>query len=145
MRERGGELRPVRRGVHFVERERVERGIVEGPLESDGRIARGEKRIQQRAVRGGLDVEDDIFAAANVNDFVIDGERLPCASMPFVVALAVELFDVEVLHVAVERGESPGHVLVVAGDDERKAGQRDSGGVEAGRAQDRPCTRCWAR
>ena len=75
--ERGGELRPVRRGVHFIERNRVERRIVEGPLEGDGRIASGEKRIQQRAVRGGLDVESDIFAAANVDDFVIDGERMP--------------------------------------------------------------------
>ena len=90
----------------------------------------------------------NIFAAANVNDLAIDSERMPQAVETLIVALAVEFFDVEILHIAVERGESPGHVLVVAGDDERHAGQRDAGGVEArerDRGRVRPCTRCPAR
>jgi hypothetical protein len=91
--------------------------------------------LSKRAVRRGLNVEDDILAAADVNHFVIDCERMPLRVVALVVALAVELFDVEILHVAVERGKSPGHVLVVAGDDERQAGERDAGGVKAGRRQ----------
>ena len=110
-----------------------------------GAILVWKHRIQQRAMVGGLHVEGDVFAAAHVDDFVVDGERLPVAVGGLVIALAVELLDVEVLHVGVERGESPGHVLVVAGDDEGHAGERDPGGVEAGRAAGQPCTRCWAR
>ena len=145
LRERGGKLRPVRRGVHLVERERVERWIVEGPLESDGRIAGGEKRIQKRPVRGGFDIDDDIAAAAYVDGFAIDGERMPCGVEALVVALAVELLGVEILHVGVERGESPGDVLVVAGDDEGQAGERRRRRRESRARASRPCTRCRAR
>ena len=141
--ERGGKLRPVRRRVHLVERQRVERGIVEGPLEGDGRVARGENRVHERPVLGGLNIENDILAAAHVDDFAIDGERMPLCVVALVVALAVELFVVEVLYVGLERGKSPGHVLVVAGDDERQPGQRDARGVKARRAQigHVPCVR----
>ena len=38
-----------------------------------------------------LHIELDIFAAAHVNDFVIDAERLPTAVGSLVVAFAVEL------------------------------------------------------
>jgi hypothetical protein len=138
--ERGGEFGPVRSYVHLVKRQGVESGIVEGPLERSGRVIRGktgraEKRVEQRAVLGGLDVEDDILAAAHVDDFAIDDERMPCFVGAFVVALAVEFFNVQILRVAVERGKSPSHVLIVAGDDEREAGERDACGVEAGRVE----------
>ena len=89
-------------------------------------------------MHGGLDSEENVFAAANVNDFGIEDERMPYSalfpSIIFVVAFAIEFFDVEILRVAVERGESPCDVIIVAGDDERNAGERDAGGVEAGRA-----------
>ena len=86
-------------------------------------------------MRGGLDSKENVFAAANVNDFGIEGERVLLAVVAFVVAVAVEFFDVEILRVAVERGESPGDVIIVAGDDEREAGKCDACGVEAGRVQ----------
>ena len=73
-------------------------------------------------MRGGLNVEDNILAAAHVDHFAIDGERMPLRVDALVVAFAVELFVVEILHVGLERGESPGHVLVVAGNDERQPG-----------------------
>ena len=44
--------------------------------------------------------------------------------------MVVDLLDVDVLGVAVERGESPGDVVVVAGGDEGRAGVGDSGDVE---------------
>ncbi len=86
-------------------------------------------------MRGGLYIDHDIFASAHVNDFVVDGKRMPLHVGTLVVALAVELFVVEILHVAQKRGESPGHVLVMAGDDKRQARNRDSGGMKARRAQ----------
>jgi len=74
-------------------------------------------------VLGGLHIEFDILAAADVDDFVVDGERLPGAVGRFVVALAVEGFVVEVLYVGVESGKAPGDVLVVSGNDEGKPRQ----------------------
>ena len=52
-----------------------------------------------------------------------------------VVAFAVESLDVEVLHVGVEGGKSPGDVLVVSGDDKGHTGERDPGGVKPWCAQ----------
>ena len=52
-----------------------------------------------------------------------------------VVALRVGAFDVEVLGVAVHGGVAPGDVLVVAGGDQRHAGQADAGDMEAGRGE----------
>ena len=46
---------------------------------------------------------------------VIHRQRMPLRIVALVVSLAVELFDVEVLHIRVKRRESPGHVLVVPG------------------------------
>src|SRR5208337_4591535 len=131
--ERGRELRPVRRCVHLVERERVERWIVESPLESQWRIADGQKRIQERPMLGGLDVDDDIAAAAYVDRFAIDSERMPCGIKPLVVAFAVKLLGVEILYIGQQRGVTPRDMLVVPGNDEGKAGERDAGGVKTGR------------
>ena len=99
MDKSGGELGPIRRRVHFVERKSVERWIVEGPLESGGRIAGGEQRIQERTMRGALHYKGDIFAAADMNDFAIEIERMPLRTHSrrfgtFVVAFAVEFLDV---------------------------------------------------
>ena len=49
------------------------------------------------------------------------------------VAVEAGAFDVEVLDVGAEVGEAPGDVVVVADDDEGRAGKGDSGYVE-GRA-----------
>ena len=94
----------------------------------------GEERVQQRSMSGELHVERNVFAAADFDDLVVHAERLPLRVQILKVSLAVQLLDVEVLHVGVERGESPGDVLVVAGDHERHSGQRDPGSVVAGRA-----------
>ena len=84
---------------------------------------------------GGLNVNDNVAASAHVNHLVIDGERMPRGVKPFVVAFAVELLRVEILHIGVKRGEAPGNVLVVPGDNQRQARQRDAGGVKPGSAQ----------
>jgi hypothetical protein len=86
-------------------------------------------------VVSGLDVQINILAAADANHFAIDGERMPRSVNAQVVAFAVQLFNVEILHVCSESGESPGHVLVVAGDDERKPRQRNAGSVITRRPQ----------
>ncbi len=83
---------------------------------------------------GELHVEDDVFAAAYANDFVIDGERMPLRIVALVV-VALHLLDIEVLNVGIERGESPGDVLVVACDDVGETSERDAGRVIAGGAQ----------
>ena len=70
-----------------------------------------------------------------MNDFVVHRQRLPCAVRGQVVALAVELFEVEILHVAHERGKAPGHMVVVALDDKGQARQGDAGGVKSRRLE----------
>jgi hypothetical protein len=42
------------------------------------------------------------------------------------------VFDVEVLHIGSEVGEPPGDVVVVADNDEGRAGESDAGDVEVG-------------
>ena len=76
-----------------------------------------------------------IVTAAHVNHFVIHAQRLPRAALVLVVALAVELLFVQVLHVCHERRESPRHMLIVPGDNEWKPRQRNSRGMKARRAQ----------
>ena len=76
--------------------------------------------------------EDHILAAADVNDFAIDGKRMPLGVVAFVVALAVEFFDVEILHIDVECRESPRDMIVVAGNDKRETGKRDTRRVKTG-------------
>ncbi len=128
-------LRPVGGNIDLVKRQRVEGSVVERPLQRDGARFLGEDRIEQRPVGGGLHVERDIRAAAYVNHFMIHGHGLPTAIGGLVVALAVEFFHVKVLHVGKQRGEAPGHMLVVPGNYKRHTRQRDSGSVVSGGAQ----------
>ena len=81
------------------------------------------------AVIGAADVDDDVVAAAHADGLadVLDG--LPSVG-GLVFVVVVNLLDVDVLRVAVERGESPGDVAVVAGGDEGRAGVGDSGDME---------------
>ena len=86
-------------------------------------------------MRGGLHIDNDLAAAAHIDGFAIDGQRMPASVGGQIVALAVELFRVQVLHVGIERGKSPGHVLVVPGHDKGQPRHGYAGGVVARRAQ----------
>ncbi len=85
------------------------------------------------AVLGAGDVEDDVFAAADVDGLVMVEDGVPGAVGGLVLGGAggaAGVFDVDVLDVGAEVGEAPGDVVVVADDDEGSAGERDSGDVE---------------
>ena len=82
---------------------------------------------------GGGDVEDDVFAAADVDGLAVVEEGLPGAVLRSGTRRGggdAGAFDVEVLDVGAEVGEAPGDVVVVADDDEGSAGEGDSGDVE---------------
>ncbi len=82
---------------------------------------------------GERDVEDNVLAAADVDDFCLIGYRAPGAVGGLVLGSgggAPGVFDVEVLHVGAEVGKAPGHVVVMAGDDEWHAGESDPCSVE---------------
>ncbi len=82
-----------------------------------------------------LHVVGYVLAAAHVDYLAIDGEGFPASICNLEVAFSVERFDVEVLYVGVEGGESPGNMIVVSGDHERHSRQCDAGSVKAGRTQ----------
>ncbi len=84
---------------------------------------------------GRLHAQQQILAAAHFDDFMVHHQRLPDRVIILIIPLSVELLDIQILHVGVERGETPGHVLVVAGDDVRHSRRGDSGGVVARSAQ----------
>ena len=84
---------------------------------------------------GGLDVDDHIAAATHVDDFAVDSKRMPVGIKPLVVAFAIELLRIEILHIGQQRGVAPRNMLVVPGNDEGHSGERDACDVEAGRAQ----------
>ena len=84
-------------------------------------------------MQGGGDVEDDVFAAADVDGFALMEERMPVAVGGLELGAGgceADAFDEEVLDVGIEVGEAPGDVVVVAYDDEGRAGDGDSGDVE---------------
>ena len=95
-------------------------------------------------MRGRLHIDHDIFAAAHLDRLVIHGERLPGAVAGLVVAFAVELLEVEILRVGIERRDSPSHMLVVPGN--RQTASRAASLPRRGSPAraDRPCTRCSA-
>ena len=82
-----------------------------------------------------MNVKLYILAATNVNDFVIHLKRLPLRIQILVVTLTVQFLHVQVLHIGVERGKAPCHVLIMPRNHKRQARQSDSGGVIARRAQ----------
>ena len=103
-------------------------------------------------VLGGGDVEDDVFAAADVDDLALMEEGVPVAVGGLELGAGggdAGVLDVEVLDVGAEVGEAPGDVVVVAYDDEGRAGQGDSGDVEGSPVEvgvgGRPRTRCRGR
>ena len=134
--EEGG---PVGGGVDVEERGRDVGGVVDGPAEGDGSLLGGEDGGDDGgddvAVPGGGDVEDDVFAVADVDDFFLMEECLPVAVGGLVVTAGgggADVLDGDVLDVRAEVGEAPGDVIVVADDDEGDAGERDAGYVEVG-------------
>ena len=134
--EHGG---PVGGGVDGEEGRGEVGGVVDGPAETKGAAFRGKDAGDDGrvgvSVSGEGDVEDDVGAAAHLDDLglVADGE--PCAAGGLELGAgrgAASVLDDEVLHVRAEVGESPGNVVVVPGDDEGRAGEGDSGDVEGG-------------
>ncbi len=111
--------------------------VVDDPAEREGALFggqdAGEDGSDGGAVARGGDVDDYVFVAFDMDDFTIVEERLPGAVLRLVLcggASASNVFDVDVLNGGAEIGESPGDVVVVAGDDEGDAGKGDAGDVE---------------
>jgi hypothetical protein len=142
----GGEKAGPVVGVVYVEGGDLEvGGVVDGPAEGEGAgMAVGlgsfgredgvEDGGEGVAVAGGEDLEVDGALAFDLDGFgevddelpgVASGEEFLCG------AGAAGGFDVDVLDVGAEVGEAPGDVVVVADDDEGKAGDGDAGGVES--------------
>jgi hypothetical protein len=115
-------------------------GVVDDPAEGEGALFGGEDAGEDGgdggSVAGGGDVDGYVFAAFDVDDFVIVEEGLPGAVLRLVLgggAGAAGVFDVDVLDGCAEVGEAPGYVVVVADDDEGDAGEGDSSDVEVAR------------
>ena len=85
------------------------------------------------AVLSAEEVEDDVFAAADVDGVGVVDDGAPRAVGGLELGLTVVnagALDVDVLDVGSQVGEAPGDVIVVADDDEGDARQSDSGYVE---------------
>ena len=88
-----------------------------------------------RAVLGAEDIEDDVFAAADVDGLGVVEDGVPGAVGGLEFArgsVGAGAFYVDVLYVGAEVGEAPGDVVVVSDDDEGRAGESDSCYVEVG-------------
>ena len=114
-------------------------GVVDGPAKAETAAFRGEKAGDDGdvgvSVTGEGDIEDDVGAATDVDDLGLVADGAPCTVGELILGAersAAGVLDVEVLHVRAEVGESPGNVVVVPADDEGRAGEGDSGGVEVG-------------
>ncbi len=145
--EGGDEGGPVGGAVDFEEGCGEVDGVVDSPGESEGALVRGGSSARplcadeeagdnggfEVAVLGAEEVEDDVFAAADVDGLGMVDDGLPRAVGGLELGLAVVntgALDVDVLHVGAEVGEAPGDVVVVTDDDEGDAGQSDSGDME---------------
>src|SRR6185312_14620013 len=119
--ERLAELLPVLRGVKLKQRDADLARVIEHPLERDLPRLNGEEGADYWSV-----ARDDNVKAYGGLAFYVDGLMLPLWRLPaagsFVLALLVEVFYEQVLHVRVEVGKSPGNALVVSHDDIRHAG-----------------------
>ena len=72
----------------------------------------------------------------NVNGFVENLGPCPCAFYTILIRGGrVERLDVKILNVGAVIGEAPGDVVVVADDDHRRAGKRESLNVPARRRE----------
>ncbi len=136
--EGGTEAGPVGGGVDGEEGVGEVDGVVDSPAEGDaagvsGALDSGEDGRGNTVVLGGGDVEDDVFVAADVDDFALMEERVPVAVGGLELGAGggdADALDEEVLDVSAEVGEAPGDVVVVTYDDEGCAGQGDSGDVK---------------
>ena len=82
---------------------------------------------------GGGEFEGDVFAAADADEFFGAEDGVPGAVGGLEVSAsagAAGSFDVDVLDVGAEVGESPGDVVVVPDDDEGGSGEGYAGDVE---------------
>ena len=84
---------------------------------------------------GRRQIQFDILAAAHVNCLVIHGQRFPASVGGLKIPLSVELFQVQILHIGVQSGNAPRHMLVVPGHHKRQSRQRYAGCVKPRRAQ----------
>ena len=100
------------------------------------RLALAEGGVEQRAVAGFPDGFADRPLALDEEGFLALAGWLPFAVGHVVeaAALALDLFEEQVLVVAHDHGHAPGQLAVEAGDHCRHAGDRDAGGLEFRRA-----------
>ncbi len=146
--EGGGERGPVGGAVDGEGGRAEVGGVVGGPGEGEGALlgdgrAGGRVRGEEAGDDGGLhvavlgaeDVEDYVFAAADVDGLGVVEDGVPGAVGGLELARAgggAGSFYVDVLNVGAEVGEAPGDVVVVADDDEGSSGKCYSGDVEGG-------------
>ena len=85
---------------------------------------------------GENDFDGAVCGAANVDDVLTDGGALPLAvDTVFERILRVKRFGVDGEDIGEVVGEAPGDAIVVADDDERRAGKRESLHIPAGRGE----------
>ena len=74
------------------------------------------------------------MTTAHTDEFSVMDNGRPCAVRAFelcVGSAAAQVLDEYILHIGARIGEPPGDVRVAAADNERNAGQRKAGYVEA--------------
>ena len=72
------------------------------------------------------------MASAHMDGLLLVLHRMPCAVGSLILVLPVGVLHVDILGIAVERGKSPGDVLVVPCDDQGQPGHGDARHVESG-------------
>jgi hypothetical protein len=112
-------------------------GVVDGPGEGEGAAFGFEEggddgRLDGSGtdgVGGGEDVEGEVAAGADVDDFAVVGHGGPDVVGAFVFGIGTlfaEVLDEDVLDVGTGIGEAPGDVGVAADDDEGDAGEGET-------------------
>ena len=71
----------------------------------------------------------------DADDFALPARLLPLAAVEVAAAAGVQILDVQVLHVELEIGDTPGNPRIVPHDNAGSARQGDSGHVQSGRPQ----------
>ncbi len=136
-------LRRRREAAHGG-KERRPVGCARQRVECTGRLAfphgvplqRQHRFVQHRTVTGLTDVERQrVLQPPHTNTVVGYVQWSPGVVAEIFLARRIETFNVKILNIRPRVGEPPSDALVVADDDERNAGDRDTGNIEPWRCR----------
>jgi len=111
--ERIAKIRPVRRRVHLQQRISTRLRVVDRPLQRQHALFARDERRNHHTMRRARHVHRCVVPSAHMDGLLFVLHRMPRAIGSLILVLPVHVLHIDVLRIAIERGKSPRHVLVV--------------------------------